>query len=1460
MHSVGHNVGGQVTGNALSWLSDQNEFYEIGDDTFELRQLLLSMTDVLDDEVTRPVLRSSTRDMATDKLEAAGSTSISRMRITMPPQAFKPKRDVAELLLKCIQKTLSTMRKSSIQRKLQNFVLEFCMPPPAMVSYGSNRPYQAAFERWVSVDECRLDDSRKLRPGNFVQPGTEEPKDSEETKEHSSARGFGLTNSMRDRPGLETSMKRTSAMAMNMERVSIKRMSISVSGHMFQVGGGGGSGEDSRNALITNPESNPMRINEHIGDSAALAVLRNELEAAKAAKHIRRTQYMLRRKKVASDQEEKVRWGSGPKLRYDFTGRTLKPGLEFDRSNPQLPVAISEKSTGEQWHLLKYFQRCTYAEISPLEIADPEEAIEFLAPDRNHESHCEMETEEKRTSNDRPQSAPLGDVQVRRSRRVFYTETNEACTWSPTRDEATQKETGPLGAFFSKRAKSQESVISQRSNHMISQSYECEQSSPVVPWLRTAADRMAATPDEIATWLDEQQSTLFDEASSHDVSSNESQRGSSACVLSQQAERKNAAKPAPLPRELPRADMNWWKSINAAKDLKPPLNNPALATGRLLTQACASEGVLPRKPDFVFHNVGGYLDLRGRRLSDAELRAIATCLSETSMGTAEATPSADPSGDGKRKVADTRPLIHTLLLDENRFGSEGVLSLLTGLRLEMLRVLSITRCPYVAPAVVRMSSIIGESCKAMRSLDLSGNSLSSSAFRALAASLTSMSQLETLGLADTGLGAAMQSDCIVVAESIGDCFKLEKLRLGGNHLHNEGCKALGEAVASLVYLEELDLSGNAGKVGSGCKSEPIDFFCETLSLNETLISLDVSYCQLGYGSAFILEESLATHPRLTRFSCCGNPLGTAGFECFVRYTMNPKAQVEWCDFGDMRDHPIPDDVKVFQALNPSGHYNLDLEQPLDRAILGRLLKWMDEKGVNISAGELAFQNLMYNGRRVKDGEMADLIHLDKNSNIPRWIVPQEGTLRAYFNAEFTLAGKDMGQVMQFWDRQRKVKVTLGRFVLLASLWRRLLVSEQHRMFIKAISGTCLLNMAQLRFLLEGADAELTMYIVEHLYPCVEASERTAILDVVKRPEIAEQSRKKARSLFFFNPSNPTGRYAFDLLLPVDHSTAERLLTTNTWQKFQAFVMNRPDISQHGQHECIRNACLDRDRFAYESRWVLPPSGTKVIFACDYSSSKRPSSKTFPILPDILDKMMEKMEGARCREATKLLALKLVADRLVLRPAQLLELVRNFRCAHFDAWQASGRNTRLSLTQQLQEGSFSARVEAFITCFNCVADRQTVCSPKVLYEADLFSPEKLKEIRERLGHLTVFDATNCCQLVQSNIGCRYSLDLSIHEDNRFMHMMVILGIKEDGENLVEAFWSEAAAYTEGRFFMIPATWIQVIPPHGTMSFKYVSEKPEFANYKARLQLGIEYLSWSNLEVPPDMEKKAYNKPA
>merc|ERR1719161_114752 len=129
-----------------------------------------------------------------------------------------------------------------------------------------------------------------------------------------------------------------------------------------------------------------------------------------------------------------------------------------------------------------------------------------------------------------------------------------------------------------------------------------------------------------------------------------------------------------------------------------------------------------------------------------------------------------------------------------------------------------------------------------------------------------------------------------------------------------------------------------------------------------------------------------------------------------------------------------------------------------------------------------------------------------------------------------------------------------------------------------------------------------------------------------------------------------------------------------------------------------------------------------------------------------------------------------------------------------------------------------RVEVFVMLFACCADRMTVCSPEVLYDLEMFPPASIKQIWKRLGRLRTFDAMNCCQAVHSNLGYRHELNLTKYEDHRLMEFLLRIGCVEDGENMINCFYSEVnylsaklANDKEVRYdFLIPATWIKEIP--------------------------------------------------
>merc|ERR1712139_369251 len=86
-------------------------------------------------------------------------------------------------------------------------------------------------------------------------------------------------------------------------------------------------------------------------------------------------------------------------------------------------------------------------------------------------------------------------------------------------------------------------------------------------------------------------------------------------------------------------------------------------------------------------------------------------------------------------------------------------------------------------------------------------------------------------------------------------------------------------------------------------------------------------------------------------------------------------------------------------------------------------------------------------------------------------------------------------------------------------------------------------------------------------------------------------------------------------------------------------------------------------------------------------------------------------------------------------------------------------------------------------------------------------------------------------------------------------MLRLGCREDGENIVNCWYSEAT-YLEAKLadgtvmrydYMIPATWLKEVPSVGVLKFRYVSEKPSYIDTPFRRRLGEEALNWRTINL-------------
>jgi hypothetical protein len=424
---------------------------------------------------------------------------------------------------------------------------------------------------------------------------------------------------------------------------------------------------------------------------------------------------------------------------------------------------------------------------------------------------------------------------------------------------------------------------------------------------------------------------------------------------------------------------------------------------------------------------------------------------------------------------------------------------------------------------------------------------------------------------------------------------------------------------------------------------------------------------------------------------------------------------------------------------------------------------------------------------------------------------------------------------------------MRRFVTIAALFENSHTREQDELLICAIRNTVQLKYSQLKYLVAHANGEIIPRMVKELLQCLGQSDKTAVLDMVPSKDQRRMIHKEVQRWVFFNPSNASGHYWLDLTKATDHTVADNIVLLNTWQGFLAEnVLGLPDLSQLGDRMNLRNTSLNKNTFVFKAGFQLAKFPSQQMFSFDYYNPLRPDIEEADMPDDMLGAMLSVLSNSKSRIYDKVMALHAVSHHLALSPEQMVNILELFpvrlkELMTFDSLQAA--------VEELD----APRIEVFISLFARVADRQTVNSPDVLYNLELFPPVAVQTMWRRLGRHVTFDIINVCQMEPSNLGNRYELELFTYEGHLLMKVLLKLGCIEDGENMVNCYWTEVSYLSaktlnqkEVKYdFLIPATWLKEIPPKGTLYVDYVSELPEYNDEVARYRLAEKFLGWGNI---------------
>mmetsp|Transcript_96319 Transcript_96319/g.176556 ORF Transcript_96319/g.176556 Transcript_96319/m.176556 type:complete len:1441 (-) Transcript_96319:2-4324(-) len=899
-----------------------------------------------------------------------------------------------------------------------------------------------------------------------------------------------------------------------------------------------------------------------------------------------------------------------------------------------------------------------------------------------------------------------------------------------------------------------------------------------------------------------------------------------------------------------------WPAVDPGQDVTDIVDRcSTIQVGYM--RSCVKEAVNPRLIKFLAQP-SEKLDLDSLMLQDRDLQVLIDGLQAPVVARLNGIEHGVDDKDAQPLA--TRPQITEVKLGNNRGLSDEMLSYflsstLRGTRftegacIGPLRTLSFANCPLLGKKTLQTLCELlhrGHEVRELQELDLSGVAIPPLLWPQVTESIKLSRSLRRLRLAQTECGRHSQTNCTQVADLIGTggCRRLEFIDISGNHFLHQGCMAVGAALRNASdTLQELDLSHNAGFASDPAKElegvevaakhhtfNPIMHVLEVLG-ETTVTRVSFVNCQLSYEEDCILEDVVESSD-ITHLDVSDNPHGEQGLRCLVRLLVRERdsdAQLEFLTLSAIRNSPLPPETLKYDFVDPSASYRLVLKNPQHRSILRLLCKRSEE-----SKGWECFQDEHWDGKPVI---MKDLCwkRLDRGGD--DWQVPEEGVLKFSFKMPpFYNPQDDVSVVFSKFERRQKVKVNFTGFARLTRLYSCLPDERSQRLMIAAMSRDLVLKLCQVQHL-AGLSKEFIHFMMVTMLPTVE--ERTArrvlgdLIDSCRAAgteEMVRQVKEECRSLLYFNALHPDGHYELNLPNKVDRSTAQRCIVISNWVRTQAITKGRPDLSEHGNYECLRNTKTGMRTVVFDSHlWQLPDDG---VFNFDVVLPRIPLDEKGALESFSVKEMRKCIQESQCNFRDRLLALRLSAHLLTLTPEGLVEMIEAF-----PLWPAD-----LPATEAKSYG-LRPRAEAYIILYNRTCYHASVVSSRLLYNQDIIEYQDCKEIQDRLGWIHTFDLVNC-HTDTSNNGPRHGpMNLFTYDGWLILKLLIMIGGSEYAPNFIDCFWSERATLVErGYTFMIPASWVPNPPRLGEFTCTWWS-RPEEINYMKRKEWAIEFLGWT-----------------
>ncbi|CAM9606226.1 unnamed protein product, partial [Phaeothamnion confervicola] len=208
--------------------------------------------------------------------------------------------------------------------------------------------------------------------------------------------------------------------------------------------------------------------------------------------------------------------------------------------------------------------------------------------------------------------------------------------------------------------------------------------------------------------------------------------------------------------------------------------------------------------------------------------------------------------------------------------------------------------------------------------------------------------LECLDVSRNGIGGnenlnVLHPDLVTGGEAVADMLErnchLRSLDLSWNCIRLASACAIGRALLNNSTLTELNLAYNAF---ADVAAQELG---DSLACSTSLVSVDVSYNGVTPAAAMVIGNACKAHPTLTRLNLDGNSLGRVGSAAVMTALRKSNAgsgsrvlKVSMSNCNCDVDPP-----GLFNAIQPTGEYCLDMSLPYSRMVVRELIALAETK-------------------------------------------------------------------------------------------------------------------------------------------------------------------------------------------------------------------------------------------------------------------------------------------------------------------------------------------------------------------------------------------------------------------------------------------------------------------------------------------------------------------------------------